>query len=490
MTVTRLYGPTPCQICHKPSSLGWLYVCQQDIDFVQTRPQSQAPSIVAVCDESGSGAFDSQARIADSLGMSASVTRGIRGGAYSLEEVQTLIEQKMHLLSTIRQTEDGGDGTSPNGWLKRSLAETALASLGTASAPSTQQQLPMSPAGTPENTPAASRLPTPRSSPKFPNQLQQQPRPQRQPPCTLQVCHPCRPFLRDRVYVSFEAILSGTVPALTESEISRLPLINPGVFHSTTRASQTPPSPTVARADEEDDDIASSSTWTSSDSEALVDPYPCPGPSSCGVFSRYSGCAYEKTGFDDGLRALNHGFGPGPETRVGMTTTMTPERSIRSQQETPGDASSSCSSGSLPRFDEDGLHVFRPAAPETCLPRVTAMLTPERCLRSREGTLGRCASSSTASSSSSLPAPLTPLKTGVGEMFFDEAWNLRLALSSTGGKKARSFCVGEPPGRRRLTGTLLAPRRGSLGSEVEVSGGVALTEEGLGLGLPDIARGL
>lgn len=492
MTITRLYGPTPCQICHSPPSLGWLYVCQQDIDFAQTRSPSQPPLAVVFPDESGGGAFDSQARVADSLGMSPSVTRGIRGGAYSLEEVKTLIEQKLHLLSTIRRAEGGGDGTPPKSDLKRSQAETALASLGPSSIAFTQLRLPMSTAGTPENTPSASRPSTPRSSPKIASRQSQ-----RQQPCNLQVCHPCRPFLRDRVYISFEAILSGTLPALTESEISRLPLIHPEVFHNKMRNAETPPPPTSAGPDEEDDDFASSSTWTSSsDSDATVDPYPCPGPGSCGVFSRYSGCAYEKTGFDDGLRALNHGFGPGPETQVGMTTTTTmttPDHSIGDQQETPEGALSSSSyySTTLSGFDDDGFKGFRSAAPEMATPHVTAMVTPERSVRNHEGTPGWCESSSSASSSSSLPAPLTPLKTGMEEeMFFDEAWNLHLALSSVGGKKARSFCVGEPPGRQCLKEKLLVPRKASLGSEVEVRGGVALTEESVGLGLPDIARGV
>lgn len=179
-----------------------------------------------------------------------------------------------------------------------------------------------------------------------------------------------------------------------------------------------------------------SATISESESEKLegADRYPCPGAGVCPLYSRSAGCAYD-TGFDDGLRALNHGFGPEPDL-----TRMTPENSLTklrhtrgSISDTPGGSTSTGSSLSLP--------------------------TPST-------------------------APLTPLTPA--HQSFEDALSMRL------GKKNKAATISGPlGGNRRRSGRLGLSVRGkdstsSLGSEVEVAGGVALTEEALETGVPDV----
>ena len=155
----------------------------------------------------------------------------------------------------------------------------------------------------------------------------------------------------------------------------------------------------------------------------------------CPLFTPDSGCAYD-TGFDDGFRLLNHGFGPDPDL-----SRITPENSLSKLQQlrgslhdTPGGASSTASSISLP--------------------------TP----------------------STAPLVPLTPVSVP-----FDEELSRRLGKSG----KAVSMLDFLPSDRRRASTRLGLGLHGndsssSFGSAVEVEGGVALTEEAVETGSPDI----
>lgn len=417
--------------------IGWLYSCEQDRQLEQASYASN-DSFPAVPNESNY--FDVQACLAESLGMSSSVVHGIRNRDYSFEQVDKLIEQKKHLLATIHRMESGSADSTPQLRLHASrpsrFSENVIASVGTSAGP---QVLPM--------TAADDTLPTSMGDTSVRKGSKA-----RKPTCNFQVCHTCRPFFEDRLYMSFEKVLSGRMPAITEEEIMRLPLMDVAVVRTIGLRNQYPSMSPKGHSQEsidiamrqtdgyEEDDTSdwtpTSATISESDSDRLeiADPYPCPGAGVCPLFSRYAGCAYDSD-FNDGLRALNHGFGPEPDlSRVTPENSTTRLRHVRGGlSDTPGGTSSGASSVSLP--------------------------TPTT-------------------------APLTPLTpTNVS---FDELLGMRLGKS---GKAASMLDV--LPSEKRRSGRLGLGIRGkasnsSFGSEVEVEGGVALTEEAVETGTPDI----
>lgn len=441
VSMSRTYGSQTCQLCGKIPSIGWVYACKQDHELGHVGGMTDPDTFPVVPNESSY--FDVQAQLAESLGMGASVTQGIRNGDYSFEQVDKLIEQKKHLLAMIHRAESGSADSTPQlrvgATVPSRFGESIIATAGTTAAYSS---LPMTPAGTPSNSPAVSTANTPD---KVITKGKQQ-------TCNFQVCHGCRPFFQDRLYLSFENMRSGRMSAVTEEEITRLRFLDPAVVRTLGLRKQQPPSPHMAQspesadiamqqADGYEDDTSDWTPTSATNSEAdleqleMADRYPCPGAGVCPLWSQFSGCAYDGD-FDDGFRALNHGFGPEPDlSRITPENSLSRLRRVRgSVSDTPGGTSSSASSISLP--------------------------TP-----------------------STVPlAPPTPLTES-----FDEAFTRRLAKSN----KAASMLDILPsekrqPSRRGL-GIRSKNSTSSFGSEVEVEGGVALTEEAVGTGSPDIA---
>ncbi|EMC97938.1 hypothetical protein BAUCODRAFT_408497 [Baudoinia panamericana UAMH 10762] len=432
MTVNRAHGHLTCFICGKTPSIGWLYVCQQDRDSNHGESHHGIDPDILPIVPNDSTHFEAQACLAENLGMHAWVVNGIQNRDYNLDQVDQLIEQKKHLLATVRlheqQVNSSNMRSMANEVRKDLPTERTIASVGAS---------------------AGHRAGVQSSPDLFKRQL----RSQKTQGCNFQVCHTCRPFFVDRLHTSFEKVLSGESPAVTEEEISCLPFLRPNIVRTLgLRYPVFPaqPSPkrqasvdiTAQQADGTDEDTSdwtpTSATISESGSESIegIDPYPCPGAGHCPVWSRRSGCAYD-TGFDDGLRASNHGFGPGPASD---NTRVTPENSASrlhrlhvSVTDTPGGTSSTVSSISLP---------VTPTAPLTPLIHIERPFEDELEMRSLRP--GKAAS---------IYGPLMDYTANHG----------RLGL-----------------------GIHNRDSSSSLGGAVEVEGGVALTEEAVETGMPDI----
>ena len=426
--MNRKYGVHHRLSCGKVPSIGWLYVCQQDRELELLSGIGDFDFFPTVPNESDY--FDVQSRLAESLSMGSTVVSSIRNAEYSFEQVDTLIGQRQHLLASIREAESTSADSTPtiriNTGKSVASSESIIASVGT-SASSIHPPLKL-------YIPYSSGIETP---------VHKIGRGKKHA-CSFQVCHPCRPFFKDRIYASFESVLSGQTPAVTEGEMLRLPMLNPSIVRNlglrptqqrllTHFDSQGSVDIATQQAGGHEEDLsdwtATSATTSEADSE-YSQVYPCPGPGKCEVWSAYTGCAYDRDGFDDGLRALNHGFGPEPNL-----LRMTPENSLSQMRrkmsddmETPGRCSSTTSSTSLP--------------------------TP-----------------------TTIPfAPLTPT-----DLYFDDALSMRFGSAC----KAATVCGGTANKQRR--GRLAYKNSSSsLGSEVDVEGGVAFTEEAVGTGTPDI----
>ncbi|KAK3680149.1 hypothetical protein LTR78_000526 [Recurvomyces mirabilis] len=434
--VTRVYDERICFMCGKVPQIGWLYICRQDCELSQDAADPDEHPRVS----NESGYFEVQASLAESLSIGAGVIEGMRCGDYTIDQIDKLIEQRRHVLAVIRQEENPTAADAPEMQIQRTKStrkctlEDVIASVGSSMAPSPPplSDLRLNTEPTKADASNATRDAT--------HKIKRQ-------PCNFQVCHTCRPFFKDRLYQSFEQALSGREPPVTEDNWQQLPVFNVAIVRNlglrTTNSS--PPSPHIANtpASQHDGKDEETSDWTptsvtisETDSESLDEAtaYPCPGAGVCPLYSRYAGCAYEHS-FDDGLRALNHGFGPEPDL-----TRMTPENSetrlgrIRGGvSDTPGGSVSTASSVSLP--------------------------TPNA-------------------------VPLTPI-TPTDECFEDA---LMMRMKKKPGKAATisgPFLNAKP--RKRLGFSLRGrDSHSSLGSEVEVEGGVALTEEAVRAGIPDI----
>ncbi|KAF2161359.1 hypothetical protein M409DRAFT_28094 [Zasmidium cellare ATCC 36951] len=435
--MNRVHGDLTCNMCGRIPEVGWVYACQQDRLPGQYDPLPDVDAVpVTVPDDSNY--FDARARVAEYLHMSPSVIKGIRAGDYDIDQVEKLIKQREKVIRTINEQEvrlkEGSGSVSAT-----SSPHNIITSVGsTAPAENCRNStaLPMSPAGTPANTPHDSHATTPvkgdgESTPRFKYN------------CTFQVCHACRPFFLDRMYISFESAFNGEGPSAPPQECQGLRVADARIIskigqHAVPRPL---PLPNIARpqpsmdivtqsTSEVDDDI--SVDWSDSEhpSERLdsSELYPCPGPGQCPVWSRHSGCAYD-VGFDDGRRAMNHGY-----------------------------------------FQEMDIDRLTPENSHSQLRHMTGSLT-----NTPIGTSSTASSLSLPTPTASNLAPLLPS---------DDLLSVTPQKQGKSGK-AKSVC-GEFDAYDRKVGLRGRPSSSSLGSEVEVEGGVALTEEAVESGTPDI----
>ncbi|KAM0722730.1 hypothetical protein Q7P37_002171 [Cladosporium fusiforme] len=458
ITMQRLHGDNICQMCGKLPEFGWLYVCRQDwLIAHQDAVATKAKNATVVTDECSS--FDFMANHAASINMSPSSVQQIRAGLYTIDQVKTLVAQKQHLIDTIRYLESLPTSSERTAASHNTATFPSLfipdivASVGAKATSSASRQNQPVVAQSLQQTSSKNTAPT--------STAQKQPSTSAES-CNYMVCHACRPFLQDRLYVNIASVLNDSQPPVTEDEARTFPVMqarnllniglrkpppSTGLSPRRLQRSQSIDIALMPRVDSNYDydtplDWTTSSTSSSSYDDDLgdlrvPDPYPCPGAGVCPVYSRNSGCAYDTQSFEDGQRALAHGFTGDP--------VPTPEHT-----------------------------------------------TPDRPLV-RLRRVGRSVSNSSTQSTISLPTPTTlPLMpdTPTTPGFADELAN-KLPTHKPG--KAATVCGVLSPSMdfsavRLSVGTDLSGKdsHDSFGSEVEVDGGVALTEEAIGTGLPDI----
>lgn len=285
--------------------------------------------------------------------------------------------------------------------------------------------------------------------------------------CNYMCCHACRPYMHDRIHFCLDTVLKSEQPPLTDEEAKTLPVLDAKVLRNVnvkpsgaspyrlgiTRSEASVDLTLQQRDGAQDGEIDwtpttddSSSIYDDDNDEFNGDAFPCPGPGICPVYSRNSGCAYD-VGFDDGQRAINHSFARPTEAGAARDDEhLTPDRARYR----------------LPRIDGS----------------IDMQSTP----------LGRSSTTSSISLPTPTTIPLTPI-TPVEESFGD-------ILAGRLGKPGRAATVSgalSPTigiGKSRLSvGTEMTGKtsKSSLGRELEVEGGVALTEGAVESRLPDIA---
>lgn len=440
IAMTRLYGQHTCMLCGRVPDLEFVYVCEQD-HLQEIRKASNTIQTLPVVPDHGDF-FETQAALAMSLGMNRSIITQIRAGEYSCEQINILLNQRRLVKEVIQHAERSPSKSLPRS--NRSLMSKLAASSrtdntnnkGHASAkPVTRQSSDQSIHKSPP-------VLLNETSANVPNDDTSKPAAKKagMPKCNFKVCHTCRPYFKDRVPTSFEAAFkdeiipgSSDLPVVNANHV-----LNLGLRPVTSTADAGNRSNTYIELEAESEELSDDSIPTSSSSDIsydpnYVDPYPCPGILICPLYTPSAGCAYDQ-GFDDGNKAINHGFVS--DANIENTTSVPsiiPEDSACTLSSTVNSLVASPSNTSSISLPDPATEPLTPSKPQFRSQLNFGQLKNKTGLR----------------------ANVTPRTTS--QQGYSLPYNLH-------GSKSNS----------------------SMGSEIEVDGGVALTEQAVETGIPDI----
>ncbi|KAF2723698.1 hypothetical protein K431DRAFT_16914 [Polychaeton citri CBS 116435] len=462
LSVVRLYGPHNCQFCGRSASLGWVYVCREEDDEVSERRQSinGVESLPSVSDDSDY--FESQAMVAESLNMSRSVVRGIREAQYSYDQIDRLIQQKEGLINAIwgvqNQIDDNGSCTSASSCSSSSTNEACdtddiITHAGSVTSPA-PSDIPIIVNGSfwplPQTASNEILLPKVYSPSAKPEYIAEVKRP---PGCGFQACHTCRPYVYERIFVSFESALNSRYPLFVKTDQLRdeLPVYDANIVRNLglrePHPSRSPRRWHHISADHHnyhlDDDYLSSEddNWTPTSDESDMDDEPCP---KCPGYGPCLGCG----------RGFARHYGMHGDTTIYQHSSSTYPYTSDAQQH-------------LHRVD-DTNHL--------------ATASPSQAPKPP--------SAHPSSSTTSLPAAKTYSTLTAPPLCFTAEAKPKES------RKANSVCgVSGDDGKGALmrssiqylgSGRMASFRNSTVGEEVGVQGGVALTEEAVENYIPDI----
>lgn len=173
-----------CFVCGRPPALAFLYQCTQDCD-----PETLHDCLLRADPDPIEPAKSNVRLRLEQVEMSESVILAAEGGHYTTTHLDKLINLKQELQQTISDK------------IQRGQCNDAGSKL-TSIAESFTSKFPPNHDGAYNSTPAKNALP------------------QR---CFFRACHACRPYYRERVFISFEAVLAGDFAPMTRASIDRLP---------------------------------------------------------------------------------------------------------------------------------------------------------------------------------------------------------------------------------------------------------------------------
>lgn len=200
----RIYGrDQQCYVCGRQPSIGFLYECRQDCSPPSLHNLSPSQEKVR---EPIRPKSPLRLELED-IGLSDSVIRTAEQGHYTPTQLEVLKTQKQELKQTI---EDSIQGSQINDAVAR------LAAL--ARAPSNNDGTMSSKA---KGAVSVSRLQTYEYAKRSQSAA-----------CTFRACHTCRPYYRDRVYVSFAAAVGADFPPISKEDMQRLPTKSAHVMRS------------------------------------------------------------------------------------------------------------------------------------------------------------------------------------------------------------------------------------------------------------------
>jgi hypothetical protein len=263
VNMDRVYGTGHvCCVCGRSPSIGFLYACVQDHD-TQSLQDILSKENVTLREPAKS---DLRLEL-ELLGMSESVIITAEEGFYNDAQLGKLKNQKKKLRQTISDT------------LQGSQINDAVAKLAAVAQEPSNNDGALNSKLTGDAVSGLQRLIQSVLLSRSISMLSLQLNPIQSPPaCALKACHACRPYYRDRVYISLESVLTGDFPPLTPEDMQKLPVKSAqimrtiGLTHQASSSSSihdsTPPSlPTSTSLTTSTDAPPTTSTTTSVSSD-------------------------------------------------------------------------------------------------------------------------------------------------------------------------------------------------------------------------------
>lgn len=180
-----------CQVCGRVPSLGWIYVCSQDsaLSYADVKARKKLRKIVN--------------RIApnelDLLGFDKSVVKAAAEGFYTDKQLETLKSQKAKVKAVIEATQREKERLkSKNGVHADALAARLTRIDESANSEPDERKMTL----------VGDKKAQAKAKTRFTGKINQ--------PCEWRVCHTCRPFSRDRSFISFEAAFAEDVPQVAQ----------------------------------------------------------------------------------------------------------------------------------------------------------------------------------------------------------------------------------------------------------------------------------
>ena len=153
------------------------------------------------------------------IGLSNSVIEAAEQGFYTLEQLEILKLQKLHLKQVISLMVQGFSNNKCSTPITKSSENNPPVTNidGACVNVANNDSVSNCTVETPEHSPKKLRL-------KHKTQFT--------PPCTFKACHTCRPYYKDRICISFGAVLAGETAPLTAQDAAALPIGNVNVLRN------------------------------------------------------------------------------------------------------------------------------------------------------------------------------------------------------------------------------------------------------------------
>lgn len=204
----RVYTDSVCDICKLSPSMGWLYVCRKDSnspnlmchDFPKPT-HSKVPREINNEDEDENG------------DLSPSIVKQVESGLFTDQQINLMKQQKRHLRDIIKLEESPQQQEiEVSGHKKRRSASLLPLIIDESlSFPSVCINDGQIESYSVEGKGGASS-----------EQGRKSKRRKQCSPCRFQCCHGCRPYFRDKIYSSFDAVWNNEYPPIEPWEISLL----------------------------------------------------------------------------------------------------------------------------------------------------------------------------------------------------------------------------------------------------------------------------
>ncbi|KAJ4315408.1 hypothetical protein N0V94_005977 [Neodidymelliopsis sp. IMI 364377] len=183
----RIYGrDQQCYVCGREPSIGFLYECRQDCSSPSLHDLLSKAEDKKCLQTKSALRFE-----LENIGLSESVIRTAEQGYYTASQLATLKTQKKDLEQTIA---DSIQGSQINDVVARLTALARAPSNNDGATYSTSQDASFT--------------------------------------CAFRACHTCRPYYRDRVYISFAAVVSADFSPMSELDMQHLPTKSANIMRS------------------------------------------------------------------------------------------------------------------------------------------------------------------------------------------------------------------------------------------------------------------